>query len=108
MIRTYKLGPAVFVDMPHVSSVVSTSSKAELRGGGAAFARDLNKFLSSDDSARDVVITCQQSEFRASKLVLSARSAVFAAMLSADMEEAKGGRINIADAEPAAVDLFLK
>ena len=63
-----------------------------------ALSSDLgNIFL--DPQSSDIVLICQEEEIRAHKLILSARSPVFRAMLQTDMSERANGEIKINDAD---------
>lgn len=62
-------------------------------------------FLNGEES--DVIIKVKDSEFRAHKCILRARSPVFYSMFNHDMAEKKNNSIEITDCDPEAVKIFL-
>lgn len=63
---------------------------------------DLAKTL-EDEGSSDITVLCQDNSIRVHKLILSARSPVFKAMLTSDMIERTQGVINIEDASVEVV-----
>ena len=72
-----------------------------------ATCRDFSK-LYDDLSSCDVFIKCEDKTFKAHKVVLQARSTVFAAMFKSDMMESKTGVVNIKEMKTSVFKLFLK
>eukprot|EP00088_Acartia_fossae_P055904 TRINITY_DN65010_c0_g1_i1.p1 TRINITY_DN65010_c0_g1~~TRINITY_DN65010_c0_g1_i1.p1 ORF type:complete len:327 (-),score=45.93 TRINITY_DN65010_c0_g1_i1:37-1017(-) len=67
---------------------------------------DLMKMLNSEHLS-DCVVACGNTEFKAHKLILSARSEVFQAMFNTEMKEKNTSRVEIQDFEPEAVKALL-
>ena len=63
--------------------------------------------LLSDESNSDVEIKCGERKFPCHKIILSARSEVFRAMLQADMEEKRSGKVEIKDYSPDVIQTLL-
>lgn len=72
-----------------------------------ALSRDFSKLL-EESSSSDVVITCENSQFHAHKIVLDTRSGVLSAMLKSDMVEGKTGIIKIEGINNSTFELFLR
>lgn len=69
--------------------------------------KDIGELLTDDDHC-DVILVVQNQEIKVHKLILSARSPVFKAMLSVDMKEKRESRIVIPDIHFEAVKEFIK
>lgn len=67
---------------------------------------DYNKFLKNQKTC-DVTFVVGNEEITAHKQIMSARSEVFAKMLSSRMVEKKTGRVEITDVEPNIFKMFL-
>ena len=94
--------PVYFVDRAHRAT--DTEQPQQGLRGSDTLASDLDGYVT-----KDVTVVSGDKLFHASKLLLSARSRVFAAMLGSDMEEARLNRIEIEDASsPETVRLFLR
>ena len=73
----------------------------------ADLAANLAKFFTSTNTG-DVTLKVQNREFQAHKLILAARSPVFAAMFQHDMKEAALNRVDIVDIEPGIFQAVLR
>ena len=73
-----------------------------------SLAEDTSSFRSNDIYSSDVTIVCEDETFPVHSAILSSRSTVFAAMLTHDTKEAKERKIEIVDATPDIVELFLR
>lgn len=71
------------------------------------FLQEMNKFFFNDQTFQDVIITVQGKAFRAHKVILAARSKVFAAMFSHEMSENINKTIEIKDLKPETVEKML-
>jgi len=69
--------------------------------------QDLSNLLTSANMS-DVCLVAGKKEFPCHKLILSARSPVFAAMFAHDTTEANQGRVDITDIEPEVCEQMLK
>lgn len=89
---------------PHTMRDDSFSST----GTPSALSNDLLK-LFADEAFSDVkIVTSDQQEIKAHKLVLSARSEVFKTMLCGSMSESQSNEILLVDFEPAVVKAFVR
>ena len=70
-------------------------------------ASDISRFLTSTSNG-DVTFVIREREFPGHKLILSARSPVFAAMFQHDMKESALNRVEIADIEPDIFQALLR
>lgn len=68
---------------------------------------DLAKTL-EDEGSSDITVLCQDNSIRVHKLILSARSPVFKAMLTSDMVERTQGVIHIEDASVEVVRAMVR
>ena len=71
-------------------------------------AADMTSFRSNDTNLCDLTIVCQDKEFPVHSAFLCSRSTVFAAMLKHDTKEAKDRKIEVKDANPETMELFLR
>lgn len=65
------------------------------------------KSLSKNKDSCDVILKVKEKEFRAHKVILMARSSVFAAMFEHDTAEKQTGIIDIPDCDPDSFHEFL-
>ena len=72
----------------------------------SGFVKDISSLL-FDESNSDVEIKCGERKFPCHKIILSARSPVFRAMLQADMEEKRSGKVEIKDYSPDVIQTLL-
>ena len=68
----------------------------------------MSSFRNKGANLSDLIVVCQDKTFRVHRTFLTSRSAVFAAMLAHDTKEANEGKIEIPDADPDTVELFLR
>ena len=73
-----------------------------------SLAEDISSFRGNDVYSSDLTIVCEDKTFPVHGAVLCTRSPVFAAMLTHDTKEATECKIEIVDATPEIVELFLR
>jgi len=87
------------------NSSLSSSNSNEKES--SSLAEDLKLFFSNQMGA-DISFIVEGKEFRAHKTILSARSPVFAAMLSSEMRETYLNRVDIEDVTPDIFEALLR
>ena len=75
--------------------------------GVKSFMSDIGNLL-MDPKTSDIVMVCQGEQIKAHRLILSARSPVFAAMLQSDMSESVNGEIKIDDVDKDVIKEMLR
>ena len=72
-------------------------------------ANSLSKFVGNGEKMTDITLLCREERFPAHKLILAARSDVFAAMFQhAETEEARANEVRIEDTNPDTLSRFLR
>lgn len=66
------------------------------------------KNLLDNESGCDVTLKTSDHEFRAHRIILSARSPVFASMFQHDMAEKKSGEVDVSDCATSGFEVFLQ
>ena len=101
-----KLG---FLPLDYLSSPKPTDIEGKVsRDGAHALSQDMGAMM-KDTNIADFTIKCDGKEFFAHKLILSARSSVFAAMFSHEgTKESETGEVTVTDCEADTMDMFLK
>jgi len=87
-----------------LSNAISSSSNVVK---ASSLKKDIEQLFSTK-MGTDVTFTVNEKEFEAHKLILSARSPVFAAMFNSDMKESVSNRVEITDIAPAIFDVLLR
>ena len=72
-------------------------------------ANSLSKFVGNGDKMTDITLLCGEERFPAHKIILAARSDVFAAMFQhTETEEAHANKVRIEDTNPDTLSRFLR
>ncbi|XP_057325885.1 speckle-type POZ protein B-like [Microplitis mediator] len=95
------------LDLTVYDTPVSTSTKLELNIPKCQMSHDYSE-LYNTKMGSDVIINVRNTEFRAHKTILMARSPVLAAMFSHNMIEKKESKISIPDIAPVIFEKVLK
>ncbi|GIZ05174.1 speckle-type POZ protein B [Caerostris extrusa] len=104
---SFKLAVSLYASSQKEQNAFEFYENLDIPGNQNSLNNDL-LHLYADQKLCDVTLTAGNKEFRAHKIILSARSPVFESMFQNDMLEKNTGIVNVADMDPEILSMLLE